>query len=80
MFNRGVNETTQKCHNSIAPTLQQGASMSTQKCHSSDAPALQQGAVGTAQKCHQSSAPALFWRHHKFAEMPALDRANGKGH
>lgn len=61
MFNRGVNETTQKCHNSIAPVLQQGV-------------------IGLSQQCHAILAPALFWRHHKFAEMPALDRANGKGH
>jgi len=54
--------------------------MSTQKCHSSDAPALQQGAIELAQRCRRSHAPALFWCHHKFAEMPALDRANGKGH
>ena len=40
MFNRGVNETTQKCHNSIAPTLQQGAIELAQRCRRSHAPAL----------------------------------------
>ena len=40
MFNRGVNETTQKCHNSIAPVLQQGVIGLSQQCHAILAPAL----------------------------------------
>jgi len=40
MFNRGVNQLTQKCQRCDAPTLQQGAVGTAQKCHQSSAPAL----------------------------------------
>ena len=59
MFNRGVNETAQKCHNSIAPTLQQGVTYRSQKCHALFAPALQKGVMGTAQKCQNHTASTL---------------------